>query len=143
VSGKTLKGENFRLFYDKLLIATGVSLIIPDLPDFDLPGVMGLKYLGDGRRIKRFIIDRDVKRVAMVGMGSIALEMCEAPRTRGVEVDMVKPHPALLPRINEKLSAIVKDEIEVNGVKLQGISKNGCLESIRPSGGSCRPECKR
>ena len=54
----------FDMEYDKLLIATGASPIIPDLPGFDHPGVMGLKSLTDGRRLKQFLQDNQVKRLA-------------------------------------------------------------------------------
>ncbi len=118
VNGQTLKGSDFQLPYDKLLIATGASSIIPALPGFDLPGVMGLKSLEDGRRIKQFIIGQDVKKVVIIGMGYIALEMCEALRLRDIEIDMVKPRPVFLPWLNEKLSTMVKEEIELNGVKM-------------------------
>ncbi|MDY7035309.1 MAG: FAD-dependent oxidoreductase, partial [Thermodesulfobacteriota bacterium] len=118
ISGRTLKGKEFRLHYDKLLIATGASSIIPDLPGFDLPGVMGLKTLEDGRRIKNFIIDQDIKNVIIIGMGYIALEMCEALRARGIEIDMVKPRTIFIPWMNEKLSAMVKEEIKAHGVKM-------------------------
>lgn len=118
VSGRTLKGDDFQLPYDKLLIATGASPIIPDLPGFDLSGVMGLKNLEDGRRIKRFIIDQNVKRVVIIGMGYIALEMCEALRSRDIEIDMVKPRPVFLPWMNENLSTMVREEVEKNGVRI-------------------------
>jgi len=45
VRGTTSGGKFFQVPYDKLLIATGASAIIPGLPGFDLPGVMGLKTL--------------------------------------------------------------------------------------------------
>ncbi|MBL7178341.1 MAG: FAD-dependent oxidoreductase, partial [Desulfobacteraceae bacterium] len=97
IGGRTLKGDDFQLPYDRLLIATGASPVIPDLPGFDLSGVMGLKYLEDGRRVKRFVVDQNVRRVVIIGMGYIALEMCEALRARDIEVDMVKPRPVFLP----------------------------------------------
>jgi len=118
IGGRTLKGDDFQLPYDRLLIATGASPVIPDLPGFDLPGVMALKYLEDGRRVKRFVVDQNVRRVVIIGMGYIALEMCEALRARDIEVDMVKPRPVFLPWMNEKLSSMVKEEIEANGVKM-------------------------
>jgi len=118
VQGKALKGKNFELPYDKLLIATGASPVIPDLPGFDLPGVMALKTLEDGRRIKQFIRDQNVKGVVIIGMGYIAMEMCEALHDRNIEVDMVKPRPVFLPWMNEKLAEMVKDEIESNGIKM-------------------------
>jgi NADPH-dependent 2,4-dienoyl-CoA reductase/sulfur reductase-like enzyme len=79
---------------------------------------MALKKLEDGRRIKQFIRDNNVNKVVIIGMGYIALEMCEALRARGIEVDMVKPRPIFLPWMNEKLAAMVKEETEANRVKI-------------------------
>lgn len=118
VTGKTLNGEAFHLPYDNLLIATGASPIMPPIPGIDLPGVMGLKSLGEGRRIKQFIHDHNVKRAVIIGMGYIALEMCEALRARDIEVEMVKPRPIFLPWLNENLSDMVREEVVANGVKI-------------------------
>ena len=38
--------ESFSFFYDRLLVASGGRPIIPDLPGFDLPGVLALKSPG-------------------------------------------------------------------------------------------------
>jgi len=123
--------KSFDLEYDKLLIATGASPIMPDLPGFDLPGVMGLKSLADGRRIKQFLHDHQVKKVVIIGMGYIALEMGEALRARDIDVVMVKPRPQFLPWMNGTLSARVLEEVRSNGVEcilgqsIKGIEKNG------------------
>ena len=55
VSGMTMEGDNFEFPYDRLLIATGSSAVIPELEGFDLPGVMVVKSLEDGRKIKNFL----------------------------------------------------------------------------------------
>ena len=55
VIGSTLNGETFSVPYDKLLIATGASPIRPQIEGINLPGVMYLKLLDDGRRIKNYI----------------------------------------------------------------------------------------
>ncbi len=131
VTGKDLQGTEFRITYDKLLIATGASPIMPDLPGFDLEGVMALKSLESGRRIKDFISSRDVKKAVIIGMGYIALEMSESLRARNIEVSMVKPRPVFLPWMNAQLSEIVKEEVNSHGVTLhlgqqiKGIEKNG------------------
>jgi len=106
------------LEYDKLLIATGASPIIPDIPGIDSPGVLALKSLGDGRRIKKYIHEHGVKKAVIIGMGYIALEMCEALRANDIEVSMVKPRAAFIPWMNDDLSNMVKEEIEKNSVKL-------------------------
>lgn len=118
VEGQTPDGKRFQYPYDKLLIATGASPIVPDLPGFDLPGVMPLKTLEHGRRIKHFIRDQDVKKAVIIGMGYIALEMCEAFHARNIAVEMIKPRPVFLPWMNEKLAATVKQEVETHGITL-------------------------
>ena len=118
VSGQTLKGDDFHLPYDKLLIATGASPIIPNLPGFDQDGVLGLKSLEDGRKIKQFIVDHHVKKVVIIGMGYIALEMCEALCSRDIEVDLIKPRPVFLPSMNDTLAVMVREEIERYGVNM-------------------------
>ena len=129
VSGKDLKGQEFHLPYDKLLIATGASPFIPDLPGFDLPGVMALKSLEDGRRIKDFIQTYKVKKAVVIGMGYISLEMCEALRSRNVDVDIVKPRPIFIPWMNQNLASMVKEEVEANTVKIHPGHKIERIES--------------
>ncbi|MBW2016552.1 MAG: FAD-dependent oxidoreductase [Deltaproteobacteria bacterium] len=119
-AGKTVacvgaEGQELELRYDKLLIATGASPILPDRPGFDSPGVFTLKSLEHGRRIKGYIREQEVKRAVIIGMGYIALEMCESLRANGIEVDMVKPRPVFLPWMNRKLAETVKEEVEANG----------------------------
>ncbi len=118
VSGKSFEDKPFEFPYDRLLIATGASPIIPNLPGFDLPGVMALKSLEDGKRIKRFLSDNRVEKVVVIGMGYIALEMVEALRDRGIDIDMVKPRPVFLPWLEKSMGKVVKDEVESNGVNV-------------------------
>jgi NADPH-dependent 2,4-dienoyl-CoA reductase/sulfur reductase-like enzyme len=118
VTGRMPSGERFQVPYDKLLIATGARPIIPELPGVDSPGVMTLKDLEDGRKIKAFIKERRVQKVVILGMGYIAFEMCEAFRARGVDVEMIKPRPVFIPWMNEQLASIIKKGVEANQVKV-------------------------
>jgi NADPH-dependent 2,4-dienoyl-CoA reductase/sulfur reductase-like enzyme len=118
VSGATLEGDRFHFPYDKLLIATGAAPIIPELPGFDLPGVLALKSLEDGRKMKQFIQEHKVSKTVILGMGYIAMEMCEALKATGIDVDMIKPRTTFIPWMNQDLAAVVKQEIEGNGVRL-------------------------
>jgi CoA-dependent NAD(P)H sulfur oxidoreductase len=119
VSGTILSdGQPFVVSYDKLLIATGGSPIMPDLPGFDLPGVMALKSLDHGRNIKAYLDTHRVKKAVIIGMGYIGLEMGEAFRARSIDVAMVKPNPVFLPWMVDELSEVVRKEVEANGVAL-------------------------
>jgi NADPH-dependent 2,4-dienoyl-CoA reductase/sulfur reductase-like enzyme len=118
VTGTTQAGQSFEFSYDRLLIATGARPVVPDRPGFDLPGVMVLKSLGDGRMIKAYIKQNPVSKAAIIGMGYVGLEMAEALRARGIEVDMVKPGPRLLPWMHTQLADVVQEQLQARGVRL-------------------------
>jgi CoA-dependent NAD(P)H sulfur oxidoreductase len=136
--GTTLEGEAFEFSYDKLLIATGSRANVPQLPGVDAPGVFALKSLEDGRRIKQHLAKTPVRKAAVVGMGYIALEMCEALRSRGIEVAMVKPGPVFIPWMNRELADAVRREVEANGV---GVYPGNEIERIEEDKEGLRVVC--
>ena len=131
VSGTTHEGRRFEIGFDKLLIATGASPVIPALPGMELPAVKVLKSLADGRAIQGWLAERTVRRAVILGMGYIALEMCEALRARGVAVDMIKPGPLFLPWLHPDLAAVVRQEVETHQV---GVHLGRKLQRIEPAG---------
>ena len=118
VTGITGKNRGFSFSYDRLLIATGARTRDFQRPGFDLPGVMGLKSLEDGKRIKDYIDRTAVQKAVIIGMGYIGLEMCEALTARGIQVAMVKPRPIFLPWMTPALSQVVQETVKANGVAL-------------------------
>ncbi len=118
VRGRTSDGQPFEVGYDKLLIATGASSVIPDIEGTSLPGVMALKSLEDGRRIKQYVSEHKVRSAVIVGMGYIGMEMAEAFFELGVRVDMVKPRPQVLPWMPEALSEKILEELERHLVRI-------------------------
>jgi CoA-dependent NAD(P)H sulfur oxidoreductase len=127
VLGRTSAGEAFAIDYDKLLIATGARPIRLNVPGEDLPGVLALKSLEDGRRIKDYMDAHKVEKALIVGMGYIGLEMAEAFHSRGVSVIMAKTRPRLLPYLPAQLAEVVAKELEDKeiqfrlGAKVEGI----------------------
>jgi NADPH-dependent 2,4-dienoyl-CoA reductase/sulfur reductase-like enzyme len=130
IGGTTLEGRRFELAFDKLLIATGASARRPEIAGADLNGVMALKSLEDGRAIQALLAGKSARRAVILGMGYIALEMCEALRARGLAVDMIKPGPVLLPWLHADLAAIVRQELEANEVRLHMGRKLQKIESV-------------
>ncbi len=138
VDTRDASGQNRTFSYDKLLIATGATPIIPQIPGIDLPGVMVLKSLSHGRAIKQYIDQWGVQKAVIIGMGYIALEMCEALRERGIAVDMVKPRNVFLPWMEEHLAEQVKKEIENRGA---GVYLGHAVEKIEKANGRLAVYC--
>jgi NADPH-dependent 2,4-dienoyl-CoA reductase/sulfur reductase-like enzyme len=132
VSGIIDSGESFEFSYDRLLIATGARPILPDLPGIDSFGVFTLKNLEHGRRIKNHIHKYGVKKAIIIGMGYIALEMCESLYVRGIKVDMIKPNPTFLPWMSPELAEQVKKEVESKGITVMTGHK---INKIERTGG--------
>jgi NADPH-dependent 2,4-dienoyl-CoA reductase/sulfur reductase-like enzyme len=139
VFGKQLDGRPFDAAYDRLMIATGADPILPDIPGHDLPGVALVKTLEDGRRIKSLLRDNSVQRVVIIGMGYIALEMCENLRNLDIEVAMIKPNPRFLPWLHEDLAATVRHEVEAHGVQ---VLAGHTLQRIEPCDDGYRVVCE-
>lgn len=118
VKGVTDDGLLFSFSFDKLLIATGAHPKVPRIPGFDMPGVLALNSLDDGRRMKNYIRKEHVRRVMILGMGYIAMEMCEALRKLDIEVDMIKPRETFIPWLDKEMGQVVRDELESHGVNL-------------------------
>jgi len=138
VDTRDADGQARSFGYDNLLIATGAAPITPAIPGIDLPGVMVLKSLAHGRAIKQFIDQWAVQKTVIIGMGYIALEMCEALRERSIAVDMVKPRETFLPWMEERLAEQVKAEAESNGV---GVHPGHVVEKIEKSNGRLAVVC--
>lgn len=141
VSGVTKGGADFTIPFDKLLIATGSTPIKPEIPGFDLPGVMALKTLEDGRRIKSYILEKNIKKAIILGIGYIGLEMAEALRELGIEVQMIRRSDIFLPWMPAEMGAVVRQEIEFKGV----VINSGCnTEKIDAEpGGGLRAVCPK
>lgn len=129
VVGTRRDGAPFAVAYDRLLIATGAEAIRPAIEGIDRDGVFVVKNLEDGRAIKRHLRSRPASRAVIIGMGYIALEMCEAFRQLGLAVDMIKPRPGLLPWLDPALCRPLREMLVARGVGLyDGHPVDGIVE---------------
>jgi NADPH-dependent 2,4-dienoyl-CoA reductase/sulfur reductase-like enzyme len=138
VTTQDSEGNESTVGYASLLVATGAAPVKPEIPGIDLPGVMVLKNLAQGRAMKQFIDQWAVKKTVIVGMGYIALEMCEALRDRGIAVDMVKPRQTFLPWMEGHLADQIKNEIASQGV---GIHLGQTVQKIEKANGRLAVAC--
>ena len=67
--------DSHRFPYDFLVIGTGTSAVIPDIPGTNLPGVYSLKNLEDAIHIKTWLREKNVHHIIIIGGGFIGLEI--------------------------------------------------------------------
>jgi NADPH-dependent 2,4-dienoyl-CoA reductase/sulfur reductase-like enzyme/peroxiredoxin family protein/TusA-related sulfurtransferase/rhodanese-related sulfurtransferase len=111
-------GESYVESYDKLLLATGSSPLVPPLPGLDDPDVMTLWTIPDMDRIKAKV-DAGIKHAVVVGGGFIGLEVAENLVERGVKVTLVEMLPQVLPPLDPEIAGILEDELTAKGIDLK------------------------
>lgn len=133
-------GEELRITYDKLIIATGGLPVKPPLPGMDLKNVFTMRTLVDGIEIKRFIdewnafqvcvgspeciylnrfnVEKRPMKAVIVGGGYIGMEMCESLRKRGLEVTVIEKMDRVLGNMHNEITDIVEEKIKSKGVIL-------------------------
>jgi len=87
-------GENEVIEYQILLIATGASPIILDIPGKDMDGIHYLRSVDDSKDIMKRA--QKAKKAVVVGGSYIATETAAALHNHGVKVTMVYPEKHLL-----------------------------------------------
>ncbi len=129
-----LQGKE-KIKFDKLLIATGASPKLEDIPGIDKKGVYPLRTIGHTLEIQS-MLDR-VKSVAVLGGGLIGLRAAYALKNRGKKVSVFVRSRQILSRIVDKGAAdIMQKRIEEKGIGImtgrsaKKILGNGAVNGI-------------
>ncbi len=114
-----MTGETERHSYDKLIIATGASSVIPPIPGAALPGVFKLRTPGDAIETRAYIQEHGVRRAVVVGGGFIGLEAAENLKAQGVDVTVIEFAGQILPNIfDPEMAGYVKKHLQKNGIRV-------------------------
>ncbi|MBN1615212.1 MAG: FAD-dependent oxidoreductase [Deltaproteobacteria bacterium] len=115
--GRVRLADGATIPYDTLVLGTGTKPLLPGIPGEDREGVFTLKSLADAVRIKAWLKEIPCRKAIIVGAGFIGMEMCEALRNLGIEIQVF--HRGTLPvnRWDREFSQAVLDEIRGHGVE--------------------------
>ncbi len=116
--------ETFEDTYDKLMIATGASAIIPPIKNFNIDNVHTLKSLEDGKILKEKMKDESIKKVAIIGAGFIGLEAIEACLEHKKQVAVFQLEDRILKEVFDKeVTDLLEEELKSKNVDLYLNSK--------------------
>ena len=89
--------ETEELPYDKLVLATGASPVIPPIEGIDLKKVYTLRKPADAAVIRNDIEAGDADRICIIGAGRIGLEAADAFGAQAVDTTIVEQAEHVLP----------------------------------------------
>lgn len=74
--------------YDKLILGTGASPILPPIEGRDLEGVFTLRSLSDAERARKYLIEKRAGKLVFIGAGFIGLETATLLLTSNPELQI-------------------------------------------------------
>jgi NADPH-dependent 2,4-dienoyl-CoA reductase/sulfur reductase-like enzyme/rhodanese-related sulfurtransferase len=132
---ETATSRSWSIDYDKLVIATGSSPIIPPVENREIANIFTVKTIEDAILLKEKSVAG--KSACIVGGGLIGLEMAEALHSRGMKITMIEMRDQLLPGLlDREMAALVENYVRMNGVelrtscKLTGFAGDGSVERV-------------
>jgi NADPH-dependent 2,4-dienoyl-CoA reductase/sulfur reductase-like enzyme len=111
--------DGCRLKYDRCLVATGASPVLPPIPGLEGPGVFTLRTMDDADRLRR-ALQTGVRRGLVLGASLVGIKVAEALRIRGLEVVLLDVAPHVLPlAAGEACARRIEACLAENGVGLR------------------------
>jgi NADPH-dependent 2,4-dienoyl-CoA reductase/sulfur reductase-like enzyme/rhodanese-related sulfurtransferase len=131
-----LDGTETWLPYDKAILATGASALVP--PDLmtGLRNVFTLHGMKDAEGIRSALGDAMARDVVIVGGGLIGIEMTEALARKGARVTIVERLPRILSILDADMARLVERHLESHGVRIltgtaaRGLEGDGSVERV-------------
>lgn len=101
--------------YDKLIIASGASGLLPPVHGISAGNVTVLRTIDDARKIKEFASRG--KCAVVIGGGLLGIEAANSLRMLGIQVKVLEIYPRLLPRqLDDESSAVFQRMLEEKGL---------------------------
>lgn len=112
-------GESFTDRYDVLVLATGVTPKVADLPGVEATGVFTVRNPSDAREIREHIDATGTSSAVIMGAGFIGMEMAEQLVGRGIATTIVEREPQVMPPLDPDMAHRVAESLRGNGVRLR------------------------
>jgi len=127
--------REYSIYYDRLILATGSSPVIPPLENVDLDNIFTVKSIEDAVLLKERASAG--KSVCILGGGLIGLEMAEALKIRGLKVTLIEMRDQLLPGLlDPEMAMLVEKHVRQNidelrtSCRVTGFGGSGRVETV-------------
>lgn len=118
VTYTTKEGTTETIQYDGLVLATGADAFMPPIKGREKPGILSLRTLEDGEKI-RAAVKAGAKSAVIMGAGLIGLEVGVGLIEQGLKVTVVEMLPQILPQLlDADMAKLVQEHLEEKGMRI-------------------------
>ena len=114
----SLSNTTYSETYDKLLIATGASPLIPVIDGIDSPQVFTVRSVPDTDAIVAHVKNQNLKSAVIIGGGFIGIEMMENLSQLGLSVTIVEQTGQIMSMLDFEMAQILHQYVNKKGIKL-------------------------
>jgi NADPH-dependent 2,4-dienoyl-CoA reductase/sulfur reductase-like enzyme len=105
--------------YDKLLLATGASAIVPPVAGGHAANVFSIRHYDDSIALVQYIEQHKPGRGTVIGASYLGLEMAEALRAHGLEITLAEGADHVLPAMDSDMTGLVHSELVDQGTDIR------------------------
>ncbi len=110
--------SNEKLSYDYLVLANGANPIVPEFAGLNKDKTFVVRTLNDADKIKSYIKNNPVKKVAVIGGGFIGIEIAENLIEMELDTTLIELNNQILAPVDFEIAKIAQDEMIKKGVNL-------------------------
>ncbi|MBU4450399.1 MAG: FAD-dependent oxidoreductase [Actinobacteria bacterium] len=119
-----ISGEQFKDYYDKLIIATGSTSIIINPELESAPNCFSLKTIDDALKLKEYLSfltknSKESLNAVIIGGGFIGLEILDAFLLKGLNITMVEKTGQILPAFDFEIIEYIENYLADKGIILR------------------------
>ncbi len=112
-------GEVYEEKYDKLALSPGANALMPEsIEGTNGDNVFIVKNVVDIKKLQGYIVEKDVKEVAVVGGGFIGVEVCENLMKAGKKVHLIQSNNQIMSPLDFDMAQILHKELYDHGCDL-------------------------
>jgi len=115
------------LKYDKLIICSGASPIVLNIPGINAKNIFNFRNIGDAINLKSFIKAQNPKYATVIGGGSVGLLLAEALNKIGIKVTIIETAKKIFKDYEDEISNILIGKIKSSQIS---ILTDTCINSV-------------
>jgi NADPH-dependent 2,4-dienoyl-CoA reductase/sulfur reductase-like enzyme/rhodanese-related sulfurtransferase/TusA-related sulfurtransferase len=111
-------GRHYTESYDRLVLATGSTAIVPPITGIHRPQVFTLQSIEDLDGINHYLKLHPCRHAVVVGAGFIGLEVADKLQQIGIHVSIVEKARQVLGALDHEMATLVQQQLHAKGIRL-------------------------
>ncbi|MDQ0195372.1 FAD-dependent oxidoreductase [Paenibacillus wynnii] len=109
-------GVEYEESFDKLVLATGANVIIPEYVDAQMTNIFPVRTMEDTRKLDAFIQESNPQQAIIIGGGYIGLEIAEQFTQKGIKSVILQRGRHVMSSFDSDISFRVQEHLQQKGV---------------------------